>query len=69
VRLLAPEYVPRGMTFLSLLVMFFGSSTILGIGLLGEYIGKIFEESKARPAFIRKEIIARGEIKPAELYQ
>lgn len=65
-RLLAPESVPPGLTFIALLVMFFGSFSILGIGLLGEYIGKIFEESKARPAFIRRNLIMRGEIKLAE---
>lgn len=62
VRIIAPEEVPRGITFLSLLVMFFGSTTILSIGLLGEYIGKIFEETKARPTFIRKSLIRRGEV-------
>lgn len=67
IRLLYPESTPRGITFLSLLVMFFGSATILGIGLLGEYIGKILEETKARPAFIRRSLIVRGEVKPAEL--
>jgi dolichol-phosphate mannosyltransferase len=67
IRLWAPESVPEGITFLSLLVMFFGSSTILGIGLLGEYIGKILEETKARPAFIRKNLIVRGELLPAEV--
>ena len=66
-RLTAPELVPKGMTFLSLLVMFFGSFAILGIGLLGEYIGKIFEESKARPPFIRRDVIVHGEIRPAQL--
>jgi nucleoside-diphosphate-sugar epimerase/glycosyltransferase involved in cell wall biosynthesis len=66
IRVLSPESVPRGVTFLSLLVMFFGSSTILGIGLLGEYIGKIFEETKARPAFIRRNLIVRGEVRPAD---
>jgi len=66
VRVLSPESAPRGVTFLSLLIMFFGSATILGIGLLGEYIGKIFEETKARPAFIRRSLIMRGEIRPAD---
>jgi dolichol-phosphate mannosyltransferase len=47
--------------------MFFGSVTILGIGLLGEYIGKIFEETKARPAFIRRSLIVQGVVKPAEI--
>jgi dolichol-phosphate mannosyltransferase len=67
IRFLFPESTPQGVTFLSLLVMFFGSVTILGLGLLGEYIGKILEETKARPAFIRRSLIVRGEIKPAEL--
>ncbi|WP_063584876.1 NAD-dependent epimerase/dehydratase family protein [Achromobacter ruhlandii] len=60
------DTVPKGVTFLSLLVMFFGSFTLLGIGLLGEYIGKIFEETKARPAFIRRSLIVRGEIRAAD---
>lgn len=63
-RILDPESVPKGITFISLLVMFFGSFSILGIGLLGEYIGKIFEETKARPAFIRRNLIMRGEVRP-----
>lgn len=67
IRILLPESTPKGITFLSLLVMFFGSVTILGIGLLGEYIGKILEETKARPAFIRHSLIVRGVVKPAEL--
>ena len=64
IKLFAPESAPRGITFLALLVMTFGSITILSLGLLGEYIGKIFEETKARPAFIQRNIIVRGEVKP-----
>ena len=64
-RVLEPDSVPKGITFISLLIMFFGSFAILGIGLLGEYIGKIFEETKARPAFIRRSLIVRGDIQPA----
>lgn len=69
VRLLFPESVPKGITFLSVLIMFFGSGTILGIGLLGEYIGKIFEETKKRPAFIRKSFINGGIETPADLHK
>ncbi len=67
IRLVSPESAPKGITFLSLLVMFFGSLTILGIGLLGEYIGKILEETKGRPPFIRRHIILRGTIEPAPI--
>jgi dolichol-phosphate mannosyltransferase len=65
-RIFEADSVPKGVTFLSLLVMFFGSFTLLGLGLLGEYIGKIFEETKARPAFIRQSLILRGEIRPTD---
>jgi dolichol-phosphate mannosyltransferase len=65
IRILDPLHTPKGVTFLALLQMFFGSFIILGIGVLGEYIGKILEETKGRPAFIRKNIVAGGEIKPA----
>lgn len=41
--------------------MIFGSASLLGLGLLGEYIGKIFEETKARPPFIRRSIIRNGQ--------
>ena len=66
IRIFDPLSAPRGITFISLLVMFFGSFAILGIGLLGEYIGKIFEETKARPSFIRQNLIVRGEVRPAK---
>lgn len=69
IRLVSPESVPKGTTFISVLIMFFGSATILGVGLLGEYIGKIFEETKKRPAFIRRSFIVGGSEKSAELYK
>lgn len=60
IRFFDPTSTPSGITFISLLIMFFGSFSILGIGLLGEYIGKILEESKSRPRFIRDKVIRRG---------
>jgi len=59
-KLITPESSPTGITFLSLMIMFFGSMTMLSCGILGEYVGKILEETKARPHFIRREIIVRG---------
>ena len=40
--------------------MFFGGLTILGISFLGEYISKIFEETKKRPKFIRTKVRRDG---------
>lgn len=44
---------PYGISTVIILVMFFGGINLLGISFLGEYISKIFEESKKRPKFIR----------------
>ena len=63
VKLISPGSVPQGITTLLLVTMFFGSSSLLGIGILGEYIGKILEETKARPPFIRKHFIFGGAIR------
>jgi polyisoprenyl-phosphate glycosyltransferase len=52
---LYPE-TPRGFSTVIVLVIFFGGLTILGISFLGEYIAKIFEETKKRPKFIRTRI-------------
>ena len=64
VRFYDPVNTPRGITFLGLLVLFFGSASLFAIGILGEYIGKILEETKARPRFIRDKIVVRGKSSP-----
>lgn len=51
----APD-TPQGFTTVIILVVFFGGLTLLGISFLGEYISKIFEETKKRPKFIRTKI-------------
>jgi dolichol-phosphate mannosyltransferase len=60
-RVFFPGLAPRGVTTILLAIMFFGSVEILGIAVLGEYIGRILEESKRRPHFIRRSIIKNGE--------
>jgi dolichol-phosphate mannosyltransferase len=64
-RLLYPEIVPRGLTTVLISIIFFGSLNIFGIALLGEYLAKIFEESKRRPHFLRRSIIRHGTVVPA----
>ena len=48
------ENLIEGYAFLILLILFFGSLQLLGIGILGEYIGKIYIETKNRPIYIIK---------------
>lgn len=55
-KLLYPETAPQGFTTLAVLILFFGGINLLAISFVGEYISKIFEETKNRPKFIRDEI-------------
>jgi dolichol-phosphate mannosyltransferase len=64
-RLLFPDLIPRGLTTVLLAIVFFGSLTLFGIGVLGEYLAKIFEEVKRRPLYLRRNVIRDGEIRPA----
>ena len=62
-RLLFPQLSPKGATTLLVVVGFFGSLNLFAVGLLGEYLAKIFEEVKHRPHFIRRSIIKEGEVR------
>ena len=57
------EQILPGISTTVILIVVFGSFNLLGLGLLGEYIGKIMEEAKQRPPFIRMNRIERGELK------
>jgi len=48
---------PRGTTTIIVLILFFSSIQLLSISIIGEYLGKIFEEIKQRPKYIIKDII------------
>ena len=51
---------PAGFTTLIVLILFFGGIQLLSVSIIGEYIAKIFEETKKRPKFIRTQI-TRGQ--------
>jgi dolichol-phosphate mannosyltransferase len=63
-----PE-TPRGVSTIVVVIAFFGSLNLLAVATLGEYLIKIFEETKRRPKFIRKTIRHGGEhfVTPAEI--
>lgn len=42
----------RGFTTIIVVVLFMGGVQLLSIGILGEYIGRIFNESKHRPTYL-----------------
>ena len=68
-RLLFPQSAPKGVTTLLISILFFGSLNLFAVSLIGEYLAKIFEEVKRRPHFIRRSIIAQGEVRFASMEQ
>lgn len=47
--------LPPGWVTVATAVIFFGGINLMGIGLIGEYVGRIYDETKGRPVYIIKE--------------
>lgn len=47
----------RGWTSLMVVVLLLGSAQMILIGVIGEYLGRLYIESKGRPLYLLKEII------------
>lgn len=48
-------------TFLTISIWFIGGLQMISLGIVGEYIGKIYSETKQRPRFIISENLNEGE--------
>lgn len=51
----------QGWTTIIVLICFFSGFQIICIGIIGEYIGKIYSETKQRPRFIIEEVLLKNE--------
>ncbi len=54
--------VPQGFTALLFMIIFFGGIQLFAIGLIGEYVLRIFFQVKKRPLYILKERVVNKEI-------
>jgi dolichol-phosphate mannosyltransferase len=50
----------HGWTSLMAAITVFGTLQLLELGILGEYLGRIYEQSKNRPLFIVQDIVRSG---------
>jgi dolichol-phosphate mannosyltransferase len=56
-----PKNAP-GITTIIMLILIIGSIQLISLSIIGDYIGKIIEEVKNRPKFIRNKILYNGQI-------
>ena len=50
-----------GYASIIVLILFFGSMQLFALGIIGEYVGRTFEQSKNRPVYIAKEYLTYEE--------
>ena len=65
-RLLYPGTMERGWATLVAIVLFLGGVQLVSLGLIGQYVGRIFEESKKRPLYFVREKVGLAEPREAE---
>jgi polyisoprenyl-phosphate glycosyltransferase len=55
-RIVAPQSVLTGLATITIAIFFLGAVQLVSIGILGEYIGRIYEEVKGRPLYTLAEV-------------
>jgi dolichol-phosphate mannosyltransferase len=50
---------PRGFTSLTLLIVFLSGIHLFFLGVIGEYVGRVYEEAKGRPLYIVGRVVNR----------
>jgi polyisoprenyl-phosphate glycosyltransferase len=51
---------PQGFTALIVVITFLSGVNLFFLGIIGEYVGRVYEETKARPHYVVRKIVARG---------
>ncbi|GEB63622.1 dolichol-phosphate mannosyltransferase [Sinomonas atrocyanea] len=63
-KLFAPQNVVDGWTFIVMSVLFVGGLQISMLGILGQYIGRIYREVQDRPLYTVRSVYRHGEGRP-----
>jgi dolichol-phosphate mannosyltransferase len=67
-RLFYPTSPITGHAIVAAAIFFLGAVQLFSIGILGEYIGRIYEEVKNRPLYTLSEIAGFKAFQPAPTY-
>jgi hypothetical protein len=52
---------PPGWASVAAAITFLGGVQLVGIGLLGEYLGRVYDQTKGRPAFVIRQVFPSSE--------
>jgi dolichol-phosphate mannosyltransferase len=56
VKLINPHYFIPGYPSIVIMIVFFGGVQLLALGVIGEYLGRMYESVKARPIYIIEQV-------------
>ncbi len=59
VKLFYPDYFIPGYASLILVIIFFGGVQLLALGVIGEYLGRMYEAIKERPLYVIEQVYHR----------
>jgi hypothetical protein len=56
------HHSPRGFTAQLLVTTFLSGTLLLFLGIIGEYVGRIYEEVKGRPVYVVQRVIGNASL-------
>jgi dolichol-phosphate mannosyltransferase len=58
---------PQGFTALLVVITFLSGVNLFSLGVIGEYIGRIYEEAKARPHYVIRKVVGQRAVRGASV--